>query len=165
MAYDILIWALTVSGILTVVVFSVKIARSGVYPVGIVKKLPASKELLSKAELVRQEIAALRRESLKGIYRIGGTSPTGRVYYAYVGQSKYLRLREVQLAGWKERVLEQNPIEQEERTAELEKKSAEQDRTLKHLEKRLRQLEIKSLQESQDAAKETDQPPQEEYIH
>ena len=40
MAYDIFIGALTVLGITMTVVCSIKIARSKVYPVGIVKKLP-----------------------------------------------------------------------------------------------------------------------------
>jgi hypothetical protein len=160
MAYDIFIWALTISGIAIVVVFSVKIARSGVYPVGIVKKLPASKQRLTKAELVLQEIAALRRESVRSL-------ALHRIYYAKKGNPRvHLRLREMQLAYWKANVPEQpNPIEQEERTAELEKKSVEQNEALKHLEKRLRQLEVKSLQESQDAAKESDQPPQVELIN
>jgi hypothetical protein len=161
MIYDIFIWILIVSGIVTVAVYSVKIARSGVRPVGTVQKLPAS-EMISEA-LVAKVAKELFREEFV-------TSKQWHLYNAYTKPRGKLR---DMLALWEADILikqeqEQSTLQHEEDVA-LEEIVAEHEQALKHFEKRIRQLEVEAVRKTQEAAtakqNQQEQPPQAEFVH
>jgi hypothetical protein len=172
--YDLFILALMILGISSVVVFSYKIFHSRVYPVGVVRKIPASQEDLetlaepsvfrTQAELMSlldkectdEEIAQTVHLTAQKIryyrHRIRRkldakqlpSDPTGKHAIYYVGL-KYLRDPE-------DPALEDEVVEHGEALKI-------QARQFEAFEKRLRRLEVESVKKLQEAAEEQPQAP------
>ena len=160
--YDVLILCLMLAGISAVVVYSYKIFRSRVYPVGMVRRVRATQEcedatasILPDFETAPEHDEFIRSVVVEGFSdeevfvrrRLG--PPSGRRQYI-------LTLRHY---------LRQTPFHEREDSG-LEGEVVEHGEALKRhskqfedFEKRLRRLELESVQKVQEGTEEKPQPP------
>ncbi len=177
--YDAFILVLMIVGISTVVVFSYKIFHSRVYPVGIVRSVPAAQEYAEDASAEPSNLATdfnrlmaegcsvgdiannlhLSEQDVKHyIYRVKWDIYSKRRFSSQIGKQQY-RLA-VRYRG-------QKPSDEPETDPDLKKEVSEHgealklhDELFKDIEQRMRKLEVETVQKLQEAAEETPQPPQ-----
>ncbi len=193
MSYDIFIFCLTTAGVLGAAIFSYKIARSRVYPIGIIRRAtpsqPVAKNISIKAYIDESGDESCRIDAAEGLGNVEETvaqyqqqpvelkagvgksviigigAVSGRVHWHYV-PARFFRDRRVYRLQ-QPPSLETEPSPTEKNTdPTLEKKVAEQGQALEALEQRLRRLEVQSVQsvlESQES--DAPQAAQSETIH
>jgi hypothetical protein len=164
--YDVFIFTLTILGISAVVVFSYKIFHSRVYPVGIVRKVSAQREeetAILPYLMTGADVAGIVPED----WSSGGISVdlklSGKTvaYYILKHQLSGRQDKAVLIRSLRNKYLHGRPED-----LALAKEAAEREEALKlrsrieDMEKRIRELEIKSVQQLQETAEETLQPPQ-----
>ena len=181
--YDVFILGLMIVGITSLVVFSYKIFHSRVYPVGIVRRVPAAQELVDEASAessgfgagleadlmdylardwsnieIARDLNLSEQDVKKHLQRVTWALHAKRRSGLKSGKQQY---KLALLHYWAQK----QPHEPETEDPALEKEVIEHGEALKlhskqleELEKKMRRLEIKSVQELQEA-EEKPQPP------
>jgi hypothetical protein len=171
MLYDVFIFTLTVAGLVTVLVFSYKIAQSPVYPVGIVRPPPTQQPLLELIE--RQEVARLRAEAYRAaagkrfkFTQKGFLIPRDLTEFQIVLPEHAASKEHVWVVPVDEGVVlvdRDSAIEME--VAGHGEHLSDHDKQLTAFEKRLRRLEVESVKKLQEAAEGMPQATQAEIVH
>lgn len=183
--YDVFILCLMLSGILAVVVYSYKIFRSYVYPVGMVRRTPAIQEcedattsILPDFETPFEQDEFIKAVIVEGFSDkeldrdLNLSEADIKDYLQRDTKKVYAKRRLRAHSGWRQyrlvlrHNLEQNPS-REEKDSTLEEEIVEHGEALKihskqfeEIEKRIRRLEIESVQKLQEATEEKPRPPQ-----
>jgi hypothetical protein len=168
--YDIFILGLMIAGILSVAVFSYKIFHSRVYPIGVVRKIPASQAFVAEtsAELSGLSTSRFEAEVMGLLYKYDDSSITEIAHHSgrdidigaqlpQLAAKRYTKQRRLShQSGRVQRrfVVYWRDPEREESAEEIELRSKLED-----FEGRIRRLEIESVQKLQEADEEKPQPP------
>jgi hypothetical protein len=183
--YDVFILGLTIAGISAVVVFSYKIFHSRVYPVGMVRRIPAIQECedATTSILPNFETPFEQDELIKAVI-VEGFSDKELARDLNLSAADIKDYLQRTRGLWSKRTLkgqvqvglrhyrlgirhnlEQNPFHERE-DSPLKKEPVEHAEALKlhskleDFEKRIRRLEIESLEKFQEATEEKPQSPQ-----
>jgi hypothetical protein len=170
-AYDAFIFTLTLVGIVTVLVYSYKIAHSRVYPVGIVREISNPEKSVDLPPEQVEAAAAARVIAWREMWcceHCGLVQPRGKEPYGKDFQCR--RCKEVAVSPFATVGMMGKSLANESEQVAHEREFAEHAEALKHLtkmssdfEKRIRKLEVEAVRQSQEAAEE--KPQQAEYIH
>ncbi len=191
MGYDIILFGLTAAGILTVAIYSYKVAHSRVYPIGIVRRTPSrsvaedrpitiyideSGEPCGLATDFENNVEGLRNaeiaqdlgvsEETVAQYRrqsVKLKTGVGKTFQAFSVHGGGTAWRQHFMPRWYSVQFDLSPQKQD---PTLEKKVAEQGQALRALEQRIRELEVQSVQSVLEP-QESDAPqaPQPRTIH
>lgn len=189
MVYDVFIFSLTVLGIVTALVYSHKIAHSRVYPVGMVRKMPAASpaqervdeitvhlpDSLLQGDIIELVAKGLSNSDIAKDLHISESEVKRCIHRLALGASVKKKAANWQIFADKEFGTFQPRLRQPLLHAErltLEAEVTEQSEILEHhlnlfadLEKRVRRLEVEKVRMSQEAAaEEKPHPPQAEVI-
>jgi hypothetical protein len=171
--YDAFISTLTVVGIVTALVYSYKIARSRVYPVGIVRELPEARKSIEAPPEQREATTPPARWEGAGAGKETWRCESCGLVQARGKDLQCRRCKHITLSQFAMTVekMEESVANEPEQLA-LEKEIAEHGATLKahsklfkDIEKRIRLLEVESVKKSQEAAEERPRPQQAEVIN
>ena len=176
--YDVIILCLMLAGISAVAVFSYKIFRSRVYPVGMVRKIPLLQayidersaglsdfgNVLETGDLKRLMAEGCSHEEIATVLHI--SEPDVKDLLQRVTRKLYAKGRSGPHSGKRQYYyLAENPFHERGDSA-LEEEVVEHGEALKlhskqfeEIDKRIRRLEIESVQKLQEATEEKPQPP------
>ncbi|HXL09674.1 MAG TPA: hypothetical protein VN966_05595 [Candidatus Bathyarchaeia archaeon] len=177
--YDVFILGLMIVGITSLVVFSYKIFHSRVYPVGIVRRVPAAQEYVDKTSTGLTGFKSLQTELMSLLDKGWSNSEIARDLHLSEQDIKdylqratwevYSKRRLSPQSGKRQYMLAlhnlEHPLHECEHSA-LEEEVIGHGEALKlhsrleDFEKRIRRLEVESVQKLQEAAEEKPQPPQ-----
>ncbi len=183
MGYDLFLFCLTAAGILTVAIFSYKIARSRVYPIDIVRRI-STPRTVDEEENYAFERFALLAEGCSDTEQIAQHFGVSENTVRLLVSQKSLKPKSVVIKtrsyggeriewgrrGWhySQLSLPSQDHPSAEHDASLEKKVAELGRTVEEQEKRIRQLEVQSVQsalEPQESDADKLQAAENQTIH